>query len=217
MILIELGDKEKKSIDELRTSINYLSVLLNDRMNLSRLLRQKRDDERVESYIQMIQSFQLVRQIGVDGVLDEVKSPENAISCIRFIDYVDDWLRYIESNNPGGEHLVWWNSTLGDEYIQTLELGWDSLLYSELVTGFKLFIGGLKDTAQIIYNLFYAIEDGKLQVNSYTVSFQKFLNTLWWWTKIWTKWAGSDMSLKDVPELSDFYKWSSVNLPTQSS
>lgn len=217
MILIELGDKEKKSIDELRTSINYLSVLLNDRMNLSRLLRQKRDDERVESYIQMIQSFQLVKQLGVGGVLDEMKAPENAISCIRFVDYIDDWLRYIESNNPGGEHLVWWNSTLGAEYIQKLDMEWSSLLYSELVTGFNLFIGGLRDTAQIIYNLFYAMKEKKLQVNCYTVSFQKFLNALWWWTKIWTNWAQSDMSLKDVPELSNFYNWSSVNLPSQSS
>jgi len=217
MIYIELGDKEKKSLDELRTSINYLSVLLRDKVNLNRMRLFKRENERVESYIQMIKSFQLVRQIGVDGVLDEMKAPKNAISCIRFVDYIDDWVRYIEYNNPGGEHLVWWNSTLGAEYIQKLDMEWNSLLYSELATGFNSFIGGLRDTAQIIYNLFHDMEEKKLQVNSYTISFQKFLNSLWWWTKIWTNWAKSDMSLKDVPELSDFYKWSSVNLPSQSS
>lgn len=217
MIYIELGDREKKSIDELRTSINYLSVLLRDKVNLNKLRLFKRENERVESYIQMLKSFQLVRQIGVDGVLGEMKAPENAISCIRFVDYIDDWVRYIEYNNPGGEHLVWWNSTLGAEYIQKLDMEWNSLLYSELATGFNLFIGGLRDTAQIIYNLFHDMEEKKLQVNSYTISFQKFLNTLWWWTKIWTNWAELDMSLKDVPELSNFYNWSSVNLPSQSS
>lgn len=213
MILIELGDKEKKSIDELRSSMNYLSVVLNDRMNLGTLQRRMRDDEQVETYIQMLQTLQLVRQLSVDGVLDEMKSPENAISCIRFVDYMDDCIVNSESN----DQLTWWNTTIGDKYIRKLDTEWESLPYLELYSGFKLFVGGLKDTAQAIFNLFWDIKQGDLKVNSYTISFQKFLNSLWWWTKIWTKWAESDMSLKNVPELGDFYKWCSVNLPSQSS